>query len=901
MWRKIRKIFLWTAGSFVALILILAFIIYLMQDKIKAYAVSYINDYLKTELKVSKIDVTFLSTFPNTSLHFKKALIMDPRGIRPYSDTMLFAEDVYLEFSIWDIFSGDYKVRNIEVYNAVNKIYINPDGKENYDIIKETPGKKEEEKFELALRSVKFYRSHFTYENDITLQKYEFFTSEAELKGDFKQKVTDLEFISDLRIKRMRNQSVMVLKNQSSLANLVLHIDKEKQTINFNKGSWKIEKMDLAVNGSIDHSGENTKCDLKISGNNVEITQLLSVMPDKIKSNLHNYRSRGLVNLTAEIKGEAGKNISPEVNAKFHISDGTVLENTTNVSLHNIDLTGSFTNKNAKGKDELNISRFTARFKDGDLDMRYRIVDFSHPEVGMDVKGNFNLKTLHAFFQPAEVDSLTGSLAVDWHMEGKINHPDDSKLRKIDVKKAVGNIGMEKVAIKLTKNHMVLSGIKGDLRINNQDALFDALEGKTGSSDFNLNGAIQNFTSYILSGGEKMNIVAAFNSSHTDIKDFMSKRKITTDIFSAPSTGYKFPENINFNFDIHIHDLVWDQFQANGITGNFKLIDKKLNASGLQVKLADGSCTGNIEVDGTVENTFAVSSKANIENVNIARLFYAFNNFGQKIVNDKNTKGVISATIDFAGFTNGELQFDDDKILVEADVKIKNGELINLQSLKSISEFMRTDKRIRPILKNHADDFESRVSHLRFSDLSNHISIRDGTIHIPKMEIASNALKINFSGTHSFINMIDYRFNFRFLELKTNTSQTEFGYVKDDGTGIKLYIRMYGHIDSPKYEIDKETRKMDFAEAKAKEKSDLKAILKEEFGLFKRDTTVKVKETPKEEVKFLMEWDETKSDDTKDPEELKETDRKKMRKVKKRFGIEEEEKKDVKIEIESEE
>jgi hypothetical protein len=80
----------------------------------------------------------------------------------------------------------------------------------------------------------------------------------------------------------------------------------------------------------------------------------------------------------------------------------------------------------------------------------------------------------------------------------------------------------------------------------------------------------------------------------------------------------------------------------------------------------------------------------------------------------------------------------------------------------------------------------------------------------------------------------------------------------------------------------------------------MKAILQKEFGLFKKDTTLKVKETPEQEVKFLMEWDNGSSTTPTDSEKAKEEDKQKkeeerkkkekerMERMKKKLGVEEE-------------
>jgi hypothetical protein len=123
------------------------------------------------------------------------------------------------------------------------------------------------------------------------------------------------------------------------------------------------------------------------------------------------------------------------------------------------------------------------------------------------------------------------------------------------------------------------------------------------------------------------------------------------------------------------------------------------------------------------------------------------------------------------------------------------------------------------------------------------------------MTIQSSALDMDISGTHTFSNKIDYRFAFRFRDLKEKSTVSEFGEEVDDGTGMKVYMRMYGDLDNPTIEWDKTARKQQAAENRAAEKETVKSMLKSEFGMFKTDTTVKTyqqKVLPKEELHIEM-------------------------------------------------
>ena len=109
---------------------------------------------------------------------------------------------------------------------------------------------------------------------------------------------------------------------------------------------------------------------------------------------------------------------------------------------------------------------------------------------------------------------------------------------------------------------------------------------------------------------------------------------------------------------------------------------------------------------------------------------------------------------------------------------------------------------------------------------------------IPSMSIKSSALDLEASGKHTFDNQIDYRFGFRFRDLKAK-KESEFGEITDDGSGKFVFMRMYGSLDNPTIEWDKVSNREKRKEYNESEVQSTKSMLKSEFGLFKNDTTVK--------------------------------------------------------------
>jgi hypothetical protein len=93
-------------------------------------------------------------------------------------------------------------------------------------------------------------------------------------------------------------------------------------------------------------------------------------------------------------------------------------------------------------------------------------------------------------------------------------------------------------------------------------------------------------------------------------------------------------------------------------------------------------------------------------------------------------------------------------------------------------------------------------------------------------------------GQHSFDHDIDYAIGLRLRDLLVQETQTEFGEITDDGTGVRLFVRISGTLDDPKFSWDqkgkKEAAKQQFEESQAESKAMLKAV----FGIYQNDPSV---------------------------------------------------------------
>ena len=318
------------------------------------------------------------------------------------------------------------------------------------------------------------------------------------------------------------------------------------------------------------------------------------------------------------------------------------------------------------------------------------------------------------------------------------------------------------------------------------------------------------------------------------MEDFMSESKKSPESNDKPLI----PSNVNFKLNAAIGKFSFGKFNATAITGEIEIKNQKAIVSDMKLQTMQGEAEINAFADNS-KNKLDVTLEGDLKNINITELFSQLNNFGQTTLTDKNLRGSASATLAFSGSWSNKLVVDPASIVSSCNLNIEKGELNDFKPLLSLSKFVEVEE----------------LKRVKFSSLQSALEIKNGTITIPKTSIKNSALDIEVWGTHTFDNKIDYHIRLlidQFLAKKRKNKDSEFGPIENDPDNRRsAFILMTGTIDNPKIKYDTKGLKEKIKNDIKLEKTNLKQLLKEEWNLFKKDSTLK--KSKKEETHFELE------------------------------------------------
>ncbi len=836
--------------SLVVLIPIASFILAnLYRDKIKDYVLAEINKELLTPVSISdKVDLTLFQQFPYISLELNDVLVREATK-RAEKDTLFYFHEVYLGFNVFDIINKNYNIKKISAENGVVKIMRDKEGKGNYEIFR-TRKDTVPSSFSLALNEVRFRDTRLYYRDDALGQNISSFQEKIKLKGDFSEKQFSLAIESEGQLLSFEQSKKEILKDKKLLVELELNVNSEQGIYTFEKGEITVAAMEVSLSGSIRSARAGGETDLLVEGKNFDVSEIISLLPESAAEKLKDYTSDGSLYFKAAYKGKSGEGNSPSLNADFGIEKGDISHKPTGIALEEVSVKGNYLMKDIRKPETaaLSVTSFHATLADGRLSGAFSIRNFLHPDVQTTVDAEFDLQKLVRFLHLDTLEEISGNATLNASFRASFNDIENITVAEISNATTSGNVSLRDASFKVRNNKRSFKNLNGDFAFYNNELKIESFSGVISGTDFALTGYFRNILQYFLLPDQQLYINASVKSKLINLDQLLEEGNTTeTTVASSDEYHLKLSPNLAFDLMLSAQELKFRKFSAQEIHGVVKLKDGYFTATGLSFKSMSGTATADLSLIQNPASNFDIICNASISSIDVQQLFYECENFGQEFITDENLRGSATASISLTGVLTSALKMDLPKLVVNSNLAISKGEIVNFKPLEDLADFIKVDD----------------LEHVKFATLSNNITIKDKKVIIPLMKIQSSALDLDVSGSHSFDNEIEYHFRVFLSDIlgrkarKAKKENEEFSYLEDDGRGkTSLYLTMKGTGSNFKITYDSKSVREKIKNDMKRENQSMKALLNEEFGWFKKDSASFKQKEPEKNTELKIEWDE---------------------------------------------
>ena len=624
-------------------------------------------------------------------------------------------------------------------------------------------------------------------------------------------------------------------------------VDNNTSTVDLKDSRLALDEIEIFCHGKIVYDSAHSQISINGGFSSVKLEKIIPLLPKEQKSFFNQLEISGLADLDLSLRGDFSSKGSLSLVSEFNIREGRFLQEKNSIALDELQLSGKINCSDLKNPTtiEINIKSASAKMQDRTIHASGSLINLSKPKIHIIAQGTMRLADWHQWINSSSINTLAGDL--QFVIDYDVCLPGWKSLKAADFtgEKSSGELILRNGTLSASWMNLPLKAVSLESEFENNSLKVKNLSFNYGKSDVNLSGIFDNFIPFLLLPDEKIRIEANLVSKRLELdeilavddKKFKSTKKADNDLFI---------DEVSAHLTLDVAEVVFGKFEAKSCKASIFYANGRLAAEDVFLRTLGGVISGKAILSESGDSLL-IQTSAEFKNIDIREAFISFDNFGQESMTQDNLRGRTSADIQLFAKMSSDFHISLKGIQSSIDLKVDDGEIMNYEPLTGMNEFIK------------GRDF-SKVS---FETLQNKISMSDGKINIPQMEIKSNALNLKVSGWHSFENEIEYHIQVKLNELRKKDEkkgpEDEYGFVDDSKQGGgTLFLLVTGTVDKPNYkQIDKEAMKEKINSDIKKEKENMKSILNKEFGLFKKDTSLlKEKANPNQNKKIKVEWDD---------------------------------------------
>lgn len=332
--------------------------------------------------------------------------------------------------------------------------------------------------------------------------------------------------------------------------------------------------------------------------------------------------------------------------------------------------------------------------------------------------------------------------------------------------------------------------LQAKIRLDGVDLFVDELQANTGNSDIHMKGRTRGLLTYFYRNPRRVGFNWELNSPWIDLNDFHSflapRRYQMPFPVQGPPKG-SFGDQLEqvlarslAHLEVNVDSLTYRKFASRNISAKVILGDKHITVPDFNIEHAGGNIKAKVSLQENLTGT-EFKLQGSIQHVDVKKLFYGFENFGQKAIEAESLEGIFSAGVHLKGrFSNtGNLQ--PGSIGGQVDFELREGALIEYEPLMKVGRF---------VFKNR------NLEELRFKRISNQLDLNEGTITIHPMLIESSALYLKLYGVYGIHGGTDIHLEIPLRNPQKDEMRKRKGLpIPQKNKGIVLYLRVQDQPD----------------------------------------------------------------------------------------------------------
>lgn len=827
---KLAAKLLKTVSIIIGLLLVLLFVISLaIQNKVAGIVLNTLNNNFSTKISTESYRLSLIKKFPKATIELRNVLVLSSHGfdLSAFSglntDTLLAASSAFVDLRTIDMIRGNYTFTKITVRSGKLTLFTDSSGRTNYEFTERTTSGETGKSARLNLNRISLQDVSLVYNDRRVDLNLEGLIKDSMLKSRIRG--SNIDFEGDMKVFFRLFQLKDFTIRPEFVADLKVGLNQNEKGTFFKKSTMLIENWDFVLTGFV---AADNYLDLTVTADNIDISRIPYLLPSKYTKALSAYNPEGTLKFSWITKGKPTSSTDPHYDINFSLKNALIDNRKSDLSIRNLSFDGTYTNGkgNQPETSTFKIKDFTSRLGSSDYTGSFSLTNFKDPFTELVFRGRLLPSELVEFMNLSEAAEAGGSIDLDLKFSGRPGKKGSYRFTDVFNLASNSKTVFNSVSLRLKNRQLDIRNATGTFLINGS-TITDDFRLSLNSQEIRLSGKFTNFPGWLAGNPVTLLGSASVSASSFRPERFMDPDEEPGEKAEPENAPVTFPADMNLDVDFRVDTLSYKLFEARDITGNLSIRPRMLNFRSFSMNSQKGTVSGNGLVVQNPDKSFVGRGSFLISDVDVNESFRTFNNFGQDFIRAENLEGTLSGNITLILPVDSLMNPDIHTMAAEGKFSISDGTLVNFDPIKALSSYIEL----------------SELQNIRFDKLENDFFIRDNVFYLPQMEIRSSAADLSVNGEHTFDNKYEYHVKMLLSEIlskksrKTRKASDDFGEIQDDGLGrTSIFLRIDGNGEDVKVSYDMKAAGNQLKENLKKEKETLKTIIKEEYGLYRKDS-----------------------------------------------------------------
>ena len=705
-----------------------------------------INEQISGTIEIKAIDVTFFKGFPDVAFELKSVTVKDSLWNLHHKD-VLNVERAYASISLSSIFKKDAFIKKLTIENGNIYLYTDANGVSNSNIFRKKEKKKDTDKEKnnplnnVAINNVTLTIKNIPKNKDFLLVFKQCDIRVTHSDTGWAAKVSTETMLKSFAFNVTKGS---FLEDMELVTTLELFYSEPRNELSFPLQTLKLDGEPYKLGGTFFLADTPYRFNLDVVGTDVKYNKAVAILTPVIRKKLQPISADVVDEVHVKIIGKMKYLDTPYVKASFAVKNKDL--DIPQGTITNASFKGFFLDEVVEGMghgdansmvyiEQLTGNYYGIDFKAEDAS----VTNLKNPLLKVLITSNFALPKLNNIIgensfrinkgtATVKMDCVLG-LSSEYRIPPSIN----------------GKIHFDKAAFSYLPRRLNFTNASGDIVFNEADVNINNLLLQSERNKIELNADIKNLLNLYYTAPEKVVINCRVNSNKIDLNEYVSfldqraKTPAEKAATNTPAQLRRFAaqfdaimENSIAKLDVNIREVAYRKFNATDIRAGLVLTQTDIQLNKGHINHADGTLLLSALLKPH-ENSNTFSVDADLDDVNVKKLFHSFGNFGQTAILEENIEGVISAKINATGGIKYTGDIVPNSLNGKVQFTLKEGRLINFEPLGTIGKIIF---------------FNRDLSNIKVETLSNTLDVANSNIVINPMLIQTNVINIFTEGVY---------------------------------------------------------------------------------------------------------------------------------------------------------